>query len=143
MELDLRKNPYRGILSQVAKERGVTQQSITHAYKAQNYEVTRRIIELVKERDEVIRSVNIKKATPKTHPNLAKNDGFLDSNQRVAILGLSKCNFRALLKRGKVDQRYLSSRKSPGGFEWLVKPEGLPLKWRQKWDDYLTKNPTK
>lgn len=51
MEIDIRKNPYRGILSQVAKERGVTKQAVTAACKNRNYAVMKRISELVAERD--------------------------------------------------------------------------------------------
>lgn len=51
MEIDIRKNPYRGILSQVAKERGVTKQNVTYLYTNKNYSVIKRINELVAERD--------------------------------------------------------------------------------------------
>ncbi len=51
MEKDIRKNPYRGILSQVARERNVTKQTVTHLYQNQNYSVIKRINELVAERD--------------------------------------------------------------------------------------------
>jgi predicted DNA-binding protein YlxM (UPF0122 family) len=49
-EIDLTRYPFRGILSEIARERGVTRQAVQQAAKKGSLEILERIVEKVSER---------------------------------------------------------------------------------------------
>lgn len=53
--IDFRQNPYKGVISEVAREEGVSQQAISDRVKRRNVRTMRLVIAKVRERQAVVR----------------------------------------------------------------------------------------